>query len=313
MNRNYILMLHRVHADCHPSPVGPNQNLSLSIDVLETFILKAKKMGWSFITIDELYLLIKKKQDFKKCLVVSFDDGYLDNFNIGRPALVSLSVPFIIYICGGFLNNRLGVPWWYQLEFALLEFFNGNAELSLEADISKSQSFDGLFNYIRHNLMYSGKNLCDYFPSFDFSSNKISKRFSNLFMSSNELINLSECQYGTIGGHGFFHKVLAGLSEADFQSELDRSRELIEGLTRKRILHFAYPYGGVHDFGHREKRTLEKDGFLTSVSTKFGGVGPKSDLFELNRINLVDFSSMFDIERHVFKFNIKKKVKEYFR
>jgi len=66
-----------------------------------------KKKGYEVITLDELVRSIKSKQKIRKNkVVITFDDGYQDNFKYAYPVLRKLGFPATIFLISDFVGRE---------------------------------------------------------------------------------------------------------------------------------------------------------------------------------------------------------------
>lgn len=66
-----------------------------------------KKNGYEVITLDELAGSIKNKRRFKKNkVVITFDDGYQDNFKYAYPVLKEFGFPATIFLVSDFMGGE---------------------------------------------------------------------------------------------------------------------------------------------------------------------------------------------------------------
>lgn len=98
-----IWMLHRVVEQ--QSEAKEQRELEVTPQWLEREINSYKQKGYRFVSLDEL-----------PCrgpwVVVTFDDGYRDNYTLAYPLLKRLGVPFTIYVTTGLIDNKMEA-WWY--------------------------------------------------------------------------------------------------------------------------------------------------------------------------------------------------------
>jgi len=92
-----IFMLHRVD-NIDSSKLAPNENMKVSPVFLEKFITILKSEGYEFISLNELYEILLKGYKVKRKSVLTFDDGYKDNFLNAYPILKKTQ-DSIYYIC----------------------------------------------------------------------------------------------------------------------------------------------------------------------------------------------------------------------
>ena len=107
-----VYMFHRVMPD--DKSIKPIAELNVTPSRFEQFI-KERADKFDFISVDELYSVMKNKQKRSKPFaVVTFDDGYSDNYELAYPILKKYDVPFCIYLSVNLVNNGEKV-WNYPL------------------------------------------------------------------------------------------------------------------------------------------------------------------------------------------------------
>ena len=287
-NKSYILALHRVGLK-NSKNLKSNSNLIVDPAQLYDFILIMRKKGWKFISIDELVNNLKFGKNPKKVIILSFDDGYLDNYDVGFPLLTNLECPFCIYITTDFINND-PLPWWYKLEEIIL--YNKKINF-LEKNFFYTNSKKNknlLFNYIRDNLMsnLNSYNSINQWIDETYIHQNINKK-NRLFMNWKELKIMIKNNFVTIGSHTLSHPILSHLSNEIVKKELEYSRGIIKDKLSINVEHFAYPFGGPDQVSFRDIDYAKKSGFKSGVVLNnqfFDNLDYKEDinLFKLPRI-----------------------------
>jgi len=91
-----------------------DQELPYSIDVnhftQQIFYLRKR---YTLISLDDLYRILTKQLVVKNPAVVTFDDGYRDNFLNAFPVMLDLNVPFAVFIATHFIGGKKplnGIP-----------------------------------------------------------------------------------------------------------------------------------------------------------------------------------------------------------
>ena len=75
-----------------------------------------KKHGYEVITLDELVTSIKNKKSLgRNKVVITFDDGYKDNFKYAYPVLKKFGFPATIFIITGFVDNNPAFLKWEEV------------------------------------------------------------------------------------------------------------------------------------------------------------------------------------------------------
>ncbi|MHB8155406.1 MAG: polysaccharide deacetylase family protein [Candidatus Omnitrophota bacterium] len=93
-----ILMYHNVDNEEGTFFVSP-ENFAKQMEYI-------KKNGYQVISLDELVRSIQEKKPFKKNkVVITFDDGYKDNFQYAYPVLKKFSFPATIFLISDFMGK----------------------------------------------------------------------------------------------------------------------------------------------------------------------------------------------------------------
>jgi len=101
---------------------------------------------------------------------------------------------------------------------------------------------------------------------------------------------LSKESLCTLGAHSLTHPVLRTMRNS--REEIVQSKQILENVLKKEVLHFAYPYGGPTAVSIKNIIETKNAGYLSAVST----VGTRLNYFStisrfyLPRINGTDFA-----------------------
>ena len=232
----------------------------------------------------------------RKVLILTFDDGYLDNYTCAAPLLISHDIPFTIYVTSGFIEQQI-IPWWYKLEEILLnnDFIRSpsNTLINIDSLEIKQSTFINfrqklMSDYTNYNL-YSNWIDSNYLESFNVDS--------RLFMNWSEISELHNSPLVTIGAHTHTHPVLTHLCDEKAFNEIKISKELIERKIDSPVRHFAYPYGGKAEVSIREAKFTSDVGFESSVTTSRGDLSSKNyDFHCLPRVSYYPSTTLKSIQ-----------------
>lgn len=267
-----IFMLHRVFP-FEKNKLFPNENMKVSPEFLENFIIKLKKGGYEFINLDRLTEILANNEKVKKQIVFTLDDGYLDNFTHAYPVFKKLKVPFTIYLTSSFPEGKC-ILWWYILEDLLLE--NDFIELSTGTYSCKTQKEKSeVFIQIRELIINSTET--ETFIETLFSKYKIDwyQPCREKAMNWNQIVELSTDELVTIGGHTVNHLVLNSLEESLVINEIVKGNKIIEEKIKFSVNHFAYPFGSKTEITKRELDIVKGLNIKTATTTRNGNIFPK--------------------------------------
>ena len=267
-----IFMLHRVHP-FESNKLFPNENMKVSPEFLDKFIVELKSKGYEFISLDRLYEILNNGEKVQKQIVFTLDDGYKDNFEIAYPIFRKYNVPFAIYITTSFPQKE-AILWWYVLEDLILandslELYDGKTyECALKGQ--KEDVFleirEIILGFKKENFLNSLNQLFYRYDIDWFGKN------SELCMNWEEIIGISKDELCTIAGHTKNHYAFNQLSIEEVKSEILEANKLIEEKIDKKIEHFSYPFGSIVEIGQREFDIVKDLNFKTTTTTRRGTI-----------------------------------------
>ncbi|BBL59015.1 polysaccharide deacetylase family protein [Methylomonas koyamae] len=305
-----IFMLHRVFPR-DANKLSANENLKVSPEFLERFIVSALGSGYSFISLDELHSSLLKSKGNTKSIVITLDDGYADNLIYAYPIFKKYNIPFAIYLTTAF-PNRTALLWWYLLEDLIVENDTINLADGLHFQCGKKWQKEAAFMAIRDKIINLPK------QSFIDSLNRLfvnlqpdwQQKISELAISWDQLKTLCKSPLVTIGAHTKNHHSLTKLTENQIIDEVIGSKAIIESKLGTSVKHFCYPFGGQNEAGVREFKLIKELGFDTAVTTRFGNIFPEhsAHLTSLPRVMLTDNFSWATFHFRSFKQMLKGRV-----
>jgi peptidoglycan/xylan/chitin deacetylase (PgdA/CDA1 family) len=141
----------------------------------------------------------------------------------------------------------------------------------------------------RDNILIAAPILEKYHIPFTmFISTAFVKDRVHLYLSPEELRELSNSPLVTIGSHGVTHIPLTQCNDHDLHSELNSSKRYLEDLTGREITAISYPHGAVD---RRVRDAAENVGYELGASSYFGFNDASTDLLTLRRICILSNDS----------------------
>lgn len=242
-----VLMYHRIanfSSDPWELAVSP-ENFEEHLKILKAY---------NVISTEELEdIIIKKSKIPSKTVIITFDDGYRDNFLAGKPLLEKYNFPATFFITTDSIGKEREF-WWDTLERICLHSENLPKQLNLEQlgfnilDIGNSE------NMINHLDLYY--KLCDivrempakqqqnFIKTLKAWANNDIERAEFFAMNIKELLDLQSNKLFTIGAHTMTHPFLPNFSFDYQKKEIEGSVAFLKKLTGKSVKYLAYPHGG---------------------------------------------------------------------
>jgi peptidoglycan/xylan/chitin deacetylase (PgdA/CDA1 family) len=222
------------------------------------------------------------------CLIITFDDGYSDNYHNAYPVLKKVDLPATFFIPTDKIDgNSTQSPSWWDKAY---HFFNELDKLDEEVLREFEDELIVLFEEFK-------KNPSDLFSRLNKEeSAKIEKMLAvlqdklkinndilaqaNSTMTWEQISAMGEDMH--FGSHTCSHDNILTLEQTRKVYEINESKKIIEEKTKRNVDVFSYPYGNIDE----NVKTLVKDaGYEFAVTTE-KGVNNLADRYALKRINI---------------------------
>jgi peptidoglycan/xylan/chitin deacetylase (PgdA/CDA1 family) len=208
----------------------------------------------------------------KRPLLITFDDGFDDNFYAAFPILESCNVPATIFVSTQYIDTQ-DVIWFDQLvafilnmkarelvvpelhqSFALTDNKSEREQIAVEI----LSAIKRVPNRKRLEILRSIFECEDGgLKSIDFSQSK---------MLNWEQIRIMNKSVVSFGSHTVSHPILTMLTNKELNHELLASKRVLEEKLSTRVCSIAYPNGGVLDFNDNILREVELSGYKIGFS-----------------------------------------------
>jgi peptidoglycan/xylan/chitin deacetylase (PgdA/CDA1 family) len=229
-----------------------------------------------------------------KALAITFDDGYLNNFEIALPILQRHRLTATFFICSGYLDGGLmfndliteAVRHTSLGEFQPPDDLLGGQRLALNSIPARAEACRRLIQSAKYLQNDERQLLCERIWHGLIGTSTLSATSSNrpqLTMSSEHVRQLHQ-QGMTIGGHSHTHPILARCTPDQTRSELQINRDILHGIIGEAPQVFAYPNGrAMRDFDRTHRQIVADVGYSCAVTTEMGICCRDMDALQLPR------------------------------
>lgn len=214
------------------------------------------KENYNLISIEEFkHTLLSKKKFPKKSIILTFDDGYADNYLDALPILEKYSAQALFYIATGTLNTS-NEYWWDAVERIILlsesqpvssNYKIADQEFDLQnlSSEKKQKLYQSFLPLLRNMNSRKREGIIEELS--ELFQSKLG-RSTHRAMTFEELKNMIKSHSAVIGAHTHLHPSLGALSYDEQLNEINESKQILEELLKEKITHFSYPFGTIHDY-----------------------------------------------------------------
>ncbi len=216
---------------------------------------------------------------------ITFDDGWLDNYQYAYPILKDCGVPATIFVTTGKIGST--DPFWQQKLGFVFQSVLDNRDPQLEMGLRsliQCRSQDPIkkelfFKTVRKWKSLSLDDIQSKLEDLPIDLNKNKKR---LFLNHEEIMEMSRYAID-FGSHTVDHTILTNENEIEVAFQLKESKQSLEQLLQNPVYAFAYPNG---DYSSKVAMIARQTGYTVGCTTKKKKVSDKDSLLKLPRIEI---------------------------
>lgn len=267
------------------------------------------KKNFDVVGLSDLDGLLTRPQRTRG-VMITFDDGYRDNYDLAFPALKRHGVPSVFFITTGFLDQRR-VAWWDDISWMVktssrttigpgpgltesVSWTAGQPDAAIDRLLRTFKKLGGhqTAAFLDHVADQTGTGRCpqsladEVWMTWDMARDMVRGGMQ-------------------IGAHTVNHPVLSRLKDDEIRHEVVESRRRLEEVLEVPIDSMSYPVGQRDSFDPRCMAALDAAGYRWAFSYYGGLARPQGNRFDVPRMavesdcSLPTFRSMTRIPRYV--------------
>lgn len=293
-----VVMYHRI-AD-HP---GDPEQLCVSPQHFDEHLAILSGVGKP-IRLTELARRLDRGKTIAGSVVVTFDDGYADNWHAAVPILEKHAVPATVFVSSGQIGHREPF-WWDELGMMLLGGTPLPSVLTLDVegarqmwnvpagqaesgqDHPRQALYRSVARYVKHLYGPRREAALDQVAAWAGMPRRVAA--GERALTPDELRALSRHPLVDIGAHTVSHPVLGPLPVEVQSDEITRGKQELEVVLGRQIDTFSYPFGTPYDYTADTVGLVRQAGFTCACSTRSTRVWKRTDPFQIPRFTVRDW------------------------
>lgn len=244
--------------------------------------------------ISENYKVLRLEEEWsnlvdanRKYVVITFDDGYADNYQYALPILEKYHVPATIFVSTDLIDTN-EMYWWDELEKVFIvdkylgEFVFDDVLYRIRNSADSERVCLTIRNRIKNMGPVERKKSMSELRSVLGQGQAYDTKLR--CVNTLELAEMAASPVITIGAHTKSHLSMGSRHSVELlRSEMTESINLLEKKIGKKVEVFAYPFGGAEDWCEAADRIAAECGMKKTVLVKNGNVSVKDKMYNLSR------------------------------
>jgi peptidoglycan/xylan/chitin deacetylase (PgdA/CDA1 family) len=296
-----VLMYHRVLSDEERQATCSHPGIVVSKATFEAQMAFLKRR-FVVLSVDQFANRLDNRAPFldSSCLI-TFDDGWRDNFEHALPALARHGLPAIVFLPVNYIGRDC--PFWQEalthLVWRAVEEVTSNpgrrdrlldlvSPLGLQGLLQlgdlhgRASICEAVRTIKQEGRSLIGQVLLDLSAELGIDLAEISR--TDGFMTWDQVGEMS--RHGVaLGGHGAEHHLLTQIPSTDAAADILTSKQVLDARLSQRARAFAYPNG---DWNPEVATAVRMSGFDLAFTTRRGFVTCDDDRFAIRRVNVHD-------------------------
>lgn len=225
-------------------------------------------------------------------VLITFDDGYRDNFDLAFPVLTSRGVKASFFLNSGFLDSPR-LPWNDEISWMIRSstrpIIPQNRWLAKTYSLAPNEINETIAQvhqtYVKlHGDPIKTRAFLDDLAEATANSRAPAEVSQDLWMTW-DMVRKMHAEGMVFGGHTINHPALADETADGQAAEISGVRERLLTELGEPPVSFSYPYGGRHQFTETTKTLVAAHGYTHAFSFYGGFNTPGStDLYDIQRV-----------------------------
>ncbi len=223
--------------------------------------------------------------------MITFDDGYMNNYEVAFPVLQEMKIPATIFLTVGRIGSNR--PLWFD-ELYLLLHSRGSDEIDVPfinedvSDLFKSGRTWDAYWFTAEALKRCGVNTRENYLNQLRKAvipDDSSKYADFCLLGWDDVFKMRDSGLISFGVHTASHRILTELARDEWEPEIKAPRIALEKLLGTPVRAFCFPNGRAEDYNDELISYLKDCGYVCSFAAKSGLFDPEAeDQMQIKRI-----------------------------
>lgn len=265
----------------------------------EEFTCQMEHLAADYVVLplSEVLVLKQKGSLPKRTAVVTFDDGFENNYSTAFPILQRYGIPATFFLTTGFISTHR-VFWVDKLECLLNELPHANLNLeTLGRQYWLGSLSDRIYalHELKRFLKATPGLVCEAIEELERLSRSSATYEHEDYrtLTWDQVRDMNKSNLCEFGAHTVDHAILSHLSRSEKEYQIFTSKRTLEEELGEEVFLFSYPEGQKDHYDEETIQILRSAGFSSSPTAIFGFNTCATSDYHLRR-NMVELTAPFD-------------------
>lgn len=247
------------------------------------------KKYYEVISIQEAFRSTKNyKNDLKPRAIITFDDGYSNNYTVAYPILKHFNFPAIIFLTTGFIDSP-EFFWFDKIIYSIQRTKRRTMDLQqnnlgihnfISDDKAKRwDQIDRLLSKLKEEEPTKREKIAS--EIIESLAPDLEKIEMLRLLNGHEISEMLAQGLIEFGSHTHYHEILTQLMPKEIRKTIESSIDAVFNLTGRKVRYFAYPNGNFNKAVVRELQKLEIEAAFTTIKRFWDSV---CNIYEIPRL-----------------------------
>ena len=240
----------------------------------------------------------RAERDRRSPLVLTFDDGYRDNYTHGFALAQELQVPITIFLVPNYIESGQNF-WWFEGDHLVQHAQVGEACIEGKTYHLNEPQERAALSQLVYNRSLSASSVAEreafirsVATALQVPPDATATNEAILPLTWEQVREMAKSDLISFGAHTMYHPVLNNLKDSlEIRYEISECREVLEQKLARSIHTFAYPLGRTEHVGDLSPLIAKQAGYRWALTTTQGHNTRHIDPYQLRRITI-------DIRQH---------------
>jgi peptidoglycan/xylan/chitin deacetylase (PgdA/CDA1 family) len=255
--------------------------------------MKFVRRNFDVISFEDLHRCEMEEREWpRRALIITFDDGYRDNYTNAFPVLKEFHLPATIFLTTGHIGEAR-LFWWDRVAYLIKHTSRqsvvfadlSSAPFDLSSARARRQSIARVLWWLKQVQEETRNRFLDSLSS-ELDVELPGGVAEEMHLSWDEVKEMARSGI-EFGSHTVTHPILSHVGESQLQREISESKQAIEEHLGREVMAFAYPAGRRTRFNDNVQSIVARCGYRYAVSYDEGAaIEGACDRLALPRIHI---------------------------